>query len=315
MKKQFIKDLQEGVPVKSQFLLGNLQQRKKNNGDPFLTFTLSDCTGSLNANMWDNFDHLSLQQVHFVLIEGIVKSYNNKMQINVSLIQNISEDLVDIKNFLPCTPKNIEEMFLYIKEKSCQIKNPTLNNLLKEVFSDTKLISLLKTAPAAKSMHNAYIGGLLEHIYSLLQLADFVTEYYDNIDKDLLVTGIIFHDLGKIFELNYQYNFEYTDDGKLLGHNIISIEVLEKYASKLSVPLSRELLVALKHMILSHHGRLEWGAAKIPVTLEALVLHHLDNLDAKICGFQQFLEQDKSTSSKWTSKNFFFENLELFKKY
>jgi 3'-5' exoribonuclease len=232
--------------------------------------------------------------------------------VTIQTAAQVDSKSVNPSDFLPATTKNVAELWAYVEARCRQIKDPYLQPLMLAVLADPEIAKLLQRIPAAKSMHNAYLGGLLEHIHDLLQLGAFVAEYYSRINGDLLTAGIVFHDLGKITELTAESGIEYSDEGKLLGHNILAMEILDRFTAPIP-GFPRELVVQLKHMILSHHGRPEWGSPKIPVTIEAVALHYLDNLDAKIRGFEQFVDKDKNPGN-WTARSFGFDNHELYKK-
>ncbi|MFA5928225.1 MAG: HD domain-containing protein [Candidatus Margulisiibacteriota bacterium] len=309
---KYINELKIGDMIDGIFLAKNVQVRQRNNGEPFISLELADRTGSLPANQWEGFNNLDLAQVKFLQVKGTVSSYQGKSQVTINSSKQVAENVVDLADYLPVTKRDIPEMLAFVKAKAGLVQDPYLNKLLAAMLADAELVERLQKAPAAKALHNAYLGGLLEHVSDLLQIADFITEAYEGINKDLLVTGIIFHDLGKVTELGAGPDLDYTDTGKLLGHNILSMELLEIYGQK--VPgFPRSLMVLIKHMILSHHGRPEWGAGKQPMTLEAVVLHYIDNLDSKIRGFQQFVEKDNNLNANWTKKSFMFDNMELFK--
>ncbi|MFC1478860.1 3'-5' exoribonuclease YhaM family protein [Candidatus Margulisiibacteriota bacterium] len=312
MGKIYINDLIAGDTVDSTFLVNNIQMRQRKNGGSFLTMELSDRSGNISATMWEGFNHLELRQLKFLKIDGCVNTYQNKPQIIINSASYVDESSITLSDYLPATSKDIKEMMAFINARAGQVKNRFLRELLHKMLEDQQFAAKLIKTPAAKSLHNAYIGGLLEHIYDLLHLADFITEYYTGLNKDLLVTGIIFHDLGKVTELAIDKNIEYTDEGKLLGHNILGMDLVDKYSAMVS-GFPHNISVHIKHMILSHHGKPEWGSPKQPMTLEAVVLHYLDNMDSKIRGFQQFIEKDRSISDNWTNRSFMFDNIELFK--
>ena len=312
MNKTFLNQQSFGDTLNGVYLIKNLQVRKRKNGADFLTFDLCDKTGELASNMWEGFEHLDLAKVKFLKVQGSIGTYQDKLQATISAAAHFAENAVDLNDFVPVTSKDVTEMLAFINAKIEQISDIPLKVMLQLIFKDERLLAKTRIAPAAKSLHNAYLGGLVEHIYDLLQLADFVTAYYPEINKNILVAGVILHDIGKTEELNAGTDFDYTDEGKLLGHSILGMEVVDKY-SALVPEFPRELVVVLKHLILSHHGLPEWGSPKPPMTLEAVVLHLLDNLDSKIRGFSQFMEKDNSLSANWTNRSFMFGNVELFK--
>jgi len=190
------------------------------------------------------------------------------------------------------------------------VKRPFLRRLLDRFFEDEDFAKKIKMAPAAKSVHHVYLGGLLEHTLSVVHLMLRIIPHYENLDQDLLIAGAILHDIGKIEELSYQRNFDYSDSGRLLGHIILTVEMIdEKLRMVPEFPESSAML--LKHMILSHHGELVFGSPKRPETLEALLLHHVDDMDAKINAFMAWIEKEKDDPSRWTTYHKLFDRFIL----
>lgn len=310
MAKQFISDLKEGQAIDSSFIVRNKQIKQKKNGEPFLSLELVDKTGFLSANMWDNFSN-DLKNNDFVKVAGVVGSFAGRQQGTIRELTIISLKEVDLGDFLPATDKNIEEMFIVVQDSISKVKNKYLKKLLEVFFADEKFVELFKKAPAALRMHNAYIGGLLEHVVELLSLAEFICKKYKNINKDMLTTGIILHDAAKIKEYQYETMLDYTDWGRLVGHNVMGIQMIDEKIKDIP-DFPEGLRMQLTHLILSHHGQAEWGSPKQPMTLEAVVLHYLDNLEAKIAGFQQFAEKNLQEGTSWTSKAYMFDNRHLY---
>jgi 3'-5' exoribonuclease len=204
------------------------------------------------------------------------------------------------------TEKNIDEMFQSLLEISQQIKNPHLSQLLQLFWADESFVKLFKVAPASKWLHHNYLGGLLEHTLSLAQLVLKIASHYQGLDTDLLLTASIFHDLGKVDELSYHRSFDYSDDGRLLGHIILGIERVEDKMRQLP-EFPKDLSTLLKHFLLSHHGQYLWGSPKKPMTLEAVMLHFLDDMDAKVNGIQQFIKKEVPEGARWSAYHRTFE--------
>ena len=209
-------------------------------------------------------------------------------------------------DYLPQTSQDIEKMFEELKNIASQVRRPFLSRLLSAFLNDEELVKKIKMAPAAKAVHHVFLGGLLEHTLAVAQLVLLVGPRYKGIDQELLLTGAILHDLGKVSELSFDRTFDYTDPGRLLGHITLTAEMLDEKIK--SIPdFPQNLAVLLKHIILSHHGEYEFGSPKRPKTLEALLLHQLDDLDAKMNGFMAWIEKEKDTPSRWTSYHKLFD--------
>ncbi len=310
MSKQYITDLKDGQTISSIFVIRNKQVKQKKNGDPFLAFELVDKTGFMAANMWDGFPQ-ELKNYDFVKVAGVVGTFAGKLQGTIRDLQIIAPEQVDIADFLPKTERNIDDMYGSLLNTISTIKNENLKELLAAFFADDGIAAAYKKAPAAVGMHNAFIGGLLEHVVDMLVLADFVATRYPAIDRDLLLTGVILHDAAKIKEYQYEYAIDYTDEGRLLGHITMGIQMIEDKIR--TIPgFPNELRISLEHLILSHHGTAEWGSPKQPMTLEAVVLHYVDNIEAKIAGFLQFADKNIQEGTPWTSKAFMFDNRHLY---
>jgi len=308
----FINELKEGENIQSDYLIEEISIRKKKNGEDYLSLNLTDKTGSLTARMWDNLEGLpELKKGDFILVDSQVSSFNGSLQLTVTGIEKINSNQYELADYLKKTSKDIDQLFVTLLEHVDSIEKPHLQKLLKMLFiEDTKCAEEFKKVPAGKVMHNAYLGGLLEHVVDILAMADFVCQHYQGIDRDLLKTGIIVHDIGKIRELEYGLSLDYSDEGKLVGHHVIGVMMVNEKISQIEGFPANEK-IRIEHMILSHHGKPEWGSPKTPATLEAVILHYLDNLDAKITGFKQFVENNPPDNN-WTKRAFMFDNSALF---
>jgi 3'-5' exoribonuclease len=230
----------------------------------------------------------------------VMQIYQNRPQFTVHKLQRQPEDEVDKSDFFPASKRNPEEMFAELMGTVREIANPHLKALLEAMFADEQIARRYRTAPAAKLVHHAWLGGLIEHVLSLCQLCRVIAPQYAGVDLDLLLTGAILHDVGKIQELNYERGFGYSNDGQLLGHIVIGLQMIgEKLRTLPDFPPRLRTLV--EHMILSHHGELEYGSPKVPLFAEALLLHHLDNLDSKMECVRGLIEQDRQIDGFWTS--------------
>ncbi|MBI4892272.1 MAG: HD domain-containing protein [Acidobacteria bacterium] len=302
MKSPMCKDLAPGQNVQGIFLVQSKDVRQKRSGEPYLSLTLMDRSGDVDAKMWDNVANImdSFERDDFVKVKGEAQLYQNRLQFTIHTLQRVPDSEIDLGDFLPASRRDPKEMWAEFQAVVASIANPHLKALLDNLFSDEKLAAAYRTAPAAKAIHHAWLGGLLEHVLSLCAQARFMARHYPGIDEDLLLTGVVLHDLGKISELEYARSFGYSAEGGLLGHMHIGLRLMAEHLPAGFPPKLRSLV---EHMILSHHGQLEYGSPKLPVFPEALLLHHLDNLDSKMAAIFQALERDRATPGLWTGYN------------
>ncbi len=302
MKSQYIGDLQPNQQVNGVFLVQAKEVRQKKSGEPYLSLQLADKSGDVEAKMWDNVAETmdTFDRDDFVIVKGVTQVYQNRLQITVHRILPADQREIDFADFFPASQRNADEMLAELRGVITSIKDDDIRALLESVFADEMVAAKFKTAPAAKAIHHAWLGGLIEHVLSLCRLAEFAAAHYKNVDRDLLLAGVILHDIGKIDELNYERGFSYSDDGQLLGHIHIAILLLAEHFRKFPAfpPKKRKLI---EHMILSHHGELEFGSPKVPLFAEALLLHHLDNLDSKMECMRNAVEKDNYVEGSWTA--------------
>ena len=302
MKESFIETLRPGQRVDDLFMVRDKQVGHKKNGEPYLTFVLTDRTGVLKAVAWDRVEEI-LQQLEMgdmAHVEGQVTTYNGSPQVvvqNVAAIKDMNG--MDLGDFLPSTDKDVDAMFHRLMEIANGVRHQHLSALLDAFFRDDTFVEKFKAAPAAKKMHHAYRGGLLEHTLSIATLAKSVSTHYKGLNRDLLMTGAVLHDIGKIDEFSYTTTIDYSDAGRLLSHIIIGTDMLEKKIQTIE-GFPADVAMLLKHMIVSHHGTREFGSPQPPMTLEAVILNFLDDLDAKVTGVRAFMESE-SSDSVWTS--------------
>ena len=308
MKKIFIEGIRENDRIEDIFLVKEKHMAVSKNGKPYLNLRLGDRTGDMSARVWDNAEYLSalFEKNDFVKVRSRTSRYENDLQLILFDLEKFPMEEVFIDDFLPKTDKNIERMFRDLVEISSDVKNIHLKQLLSLFFEDENFVRLFKIAPAAKGLHHVYLGGLLEHSFCVAKLILDVVKHYKDVNTDLLLTGGILHDIGKIHELSYDRSFDYTDEGRLLGHITIGVRMIEEKIADIN-DFPPELAMLLKHMILSHHGHYEFGSPKRPKTIEATILYYLDDMDAKIRGFQQFIEKERPKRSKWTGYHKLFE--------
>ncbi len=309
MKKIFIKDIREKDQVTGSFLVTRKETGISKSGKPYLNLKLMDSTGELEARVWEDAEELGkrFQKNDVVLIKGFAVAYQGGIQVNVSSINAVAESEYDIRDFLPSSQKDPKAMLEELDNIISGMKDISLKALLTSVFKDPDIRALFSLAPAAKSMHHSYLGGLLEHTLSICGLVENITGHYKKgINKDLLLAGAMLHDIGKIYELSYRRSFDYTDEGRLLGHITMGIELVDNKMR--DIPgFPEKLAVLLKHMLLSHHGHLEFGSPKRPKTIEAIILYYLDDLDAKVSTVQALAENEREKDSSWTSYQKLFE--------
>jgi 3'-5' exoribonuclease len=301
MKSPYVSELQANQVITATFLVQHKDIRQKKTGEPYLSLVLGDRTGDIDAKMWDNVAEVmdSFERDDFLKVRGLLQIHQNRLQLTLHKLQKQESDSVDAADYFPASLRNPDEMFAELLQYVGRMQNPHLKSLLEAMLNDSDIGPRFRIAPAAKNIHHAYLSGLLEHVVSLCGLARMAAEHYKNIDLDLLLAGVILHDIGKIHELTYDRSFGYSTEGQLLGHIVIALRMLdEKLRAMPDFP--PKLRTLLDHMIVSHHGELEYGSPKLPVFPEALLLHHLDNLDAKMETMRAFLEKDRQVDGCWT---------------
>ncbi len=306
MKEFFISECpqQENKLITSSFVVASKQVKAKKNGEPYLALILADRSGQLEAKMWDNVDEFIsvFEQDDFLKIKGLINKYKNRFQLTIHKLRKMEEADIDFTDYLPKTTKDIGELWRTLTEFVASFENPHLKSLVELFMADTEIAERYRNAPAAKTLHHAYIGGLLDHVVSLMRSCDLVSRNYPQVNRDLLLTGAFLHDIGKIQELSYNRAFSYTTRGQLLGHMIIELEMLQAKLAKLP-GFPAELKTLLEHMIISHHGQYDFGSPKLPMFPEALMLHYLDDLDSKMEAIRAQFEREAHSEGAWTSYN------------
>jgi 3'-5' exoribonuclease len=306
--KTYINEIKENDQVESLFLVKEKSSGITKTGNTYLKLKLVDRSGEMEGRVWTLAENLaeSFEKDDFVRILGKAVSFQEHLQLNINHIERVREEAILFSDFFPVTEKDVEEMFRSLLEISRRIKDPHLNQLLQLFWEDESFIKLFKMAPASKWLHHNYLGGLLEHTLSLAQLVLINVSHYDGLNLDLLLTASILHDLGKVDELSYHRSFDYSDEGRLLGHIVLGVERVEDKIRQLP-DFPKDLSTLLKHFLLSHHGQYIWGSPKRPMTLEAVMLHFLDDMDAKINGIQQFIKRQVPQGSRWSAYHRTFE--------
>ena len=302
MKSPFVSDLRPNQIIETTFLVQSKEIRQKKGGELYLSLMLADRTGELDAKMWDNVNDVlnEFERDDFVKVKGIIQVFHNKPQLTIHKVRRIAESEIDVTDYFPASKRDPEEMWAELRATVAAMKNPHLQGLLLAMLDDEEIARRYRRAPAAKQIHHAFLGGLLEHVLSVLTMAKAAAAHYANIDYDLLVTGCVLHDIGKIYELNYERGFSYSNEGQLIGHISIAMRMVADKLRGLPdfPPLVRTLV---EHMILSHHGQLEYGSPKLPQFPEALLLHYLDDMDSKMECMRALIANDRQLDGAFTT--------------
>ncbi|MBU0967141.1 MAG: HD domain-containing protein [Proteobacteria bacterium] len=306
-----INTIQDGQQVEGIFLLKEMIRAETKAGKPFLTLKIMDKTGELTGRIWDDADRWEQECTpgQAVAISGRTQSYKGNLQLIISEVRRVAEGEVDLAQFIPSTSGNIEKMAAELEGFARSVDDALIRKLLLKFFHDQDFLEKFKRAPAAKSMHHAYLGGLLEHTLHVARLADKVAELYPSISRSLLMAGAILHDVGKVEELSVTSSlFDYSDQGRLMGHMVIGVEMVQEKISRIK-EFPADMAMKIKHLILSHHGRYEFGAPTLPMLHEAFVLNFLDDLDAKINYVERLSAQVPEDHYQWSE---YQRNLERF---
>lgn len=302
MKKQYVNDLKSGEAVDDIFVLVERSVAQKKDGNNFLNIVLGDKTGQIKAVVWDHVEEIlaaGLLTKEVVSVVGMVNEYRGELQLVVKKMSAPSDESIDPADFMPVSPHHIDSMFERLVNQAELIKNDFIKRLFRLFWEDAEFVRLFKAAPAAKQMHHAYIGGLLEHTLSMMLLADKIAGHYSGIDRDLLMAGILLHDIGKVKEFQYRFRIDYTDEGRLLSHIVIGLQMLEEKIQAIE-GFPAEMAVLLKHLVVSHHGSREFGSPEVPKTIEAVLLNYIDEIDSKVNGIRNFMASENTVDS-WTS--------------
>jgi 3'-5' exoribonuclease len=283
MKSPFVKDLTADQVITGFFLVHEKEVRNTNTGKPYLRMELGDRSGTIEARMWEKFEILAkdVNRDDFIKIQGRVEIYRNRPQLSLLQFRLAKPAEIDVTDFLAHTPLDVEELYAQLLSHAEGIKNEWLKKLVLKILTDPQIAVRYKRAPAAKVMHHAYLGGLLEHVVGLCGLSRLVAAHYPELDLDLLLTGAMLHDVGKLEELCYERSVGYTIEGQLLGHIVMELETVAKAMESIE-GFPPKLKVVVQHLLISHHGEYEFGSPKLPMIREALVFHYLDDMDSKV---------------------------------
>lgn len=301
MKTSFVADLSSEQSITTFFLVHEKEIRNTREGKSYLRLELGDRSGTIEARMWDQFEAAAkdVSRDDIVKVQGRVEIYRNKPQLSVIQVRRARPDEVDLADFLPHTKEDVSKLWAQLLETANSIANPWLKKLTGAILSDPEVIPRYQRAPAAKVMHHAYIGGLLEHVVGLCGLAKHIAAQYPELNLDLLLTACILHDVGKLEELCYDRSIGYTVEGQLLGHIVMELETVS-HAMDAIDGFPPALKTVVQHLLISHHGQYEFGSPKLPMIREALVFHYLDDLDSKLAAVRSALAID-SGESEWSA--------------
>ena len=306
-----IKKIADGQAVKGLYLVKEMNRGETKAGKPYLMLTVMDATGEMAGRVWENAEQLMPEcpAGAVVALSGKAESYRGVVQLKIDTLSRVEPATVDPAQFLPSTTGDVKAMARELLKIADEVENPFLRELLLTLFKDKKFMAAFKAAPAAKAMHHAYVGGLLEHTLAIARLAKEVCGLYPAVDRSLLLSGVLLHDIGKVREFDTaRIPADYSDEGRLVGHMVLGIGMLDERISAIK-NFPAELAARLKHLILSHHGRHEFGSPVLPMMVEAFVLHFLDDLDAKINYFGRLGSQVQGEGYQWSE---YQRNLERF---
>src|SRR5574337_897623 len=305
MEKVFVADLAEGEAVTSFFLAKQVQVRQRRSGEPYLALLLGDRTGEVAAVMWEGADEASkdLAEGDIVKVQGRLGTYQRERQLTVTRLRQALPEEVALEDYLPRSEQDPVVLLARLREAVDGMREPHLARLIRDLLADEAFMAAFAAAPAAKNIHHAVLGGLLEHTVSVVGLCQLLADYYPVVDRDILLAAAMLHDAGKVRELAWDRVFDYTDAGRLLGHITLGAFLVEERIR--AIPdFPQELAQRLLHCILSHHGELEWGSPRRPKTLEALVLHYAEDLDGKVNSFLSFAQSHPDPQHPgWTQFN------------
>jgi 3'-5' exoribonuclease len=302
MKSPYIRDLKPDEIATATFLVHSKEVRQKRTGEPYLSLLLADRSGEIDSKMWDNVAEVmdTFDRDDFVKVKGLLQLYNNRPQFTIHKLRRIEDQEVDFRDFFPASARDPGEMWSELRAIVAALDDQRVRDLLNAFLDDPEIAARYPVAPAAKSIHHAFRSGLLEHVLSLCNLAKLVAGHYASVDLNLLIAGCVLHDIGKIFELSYARGFGYSAEGQLVGHIAIGLRMLnDKLRAFPSFPV--ELRNLLEHLIVSHHGSLEFGSPKVPIFQEALLLHYIDDMDSKMECMRALIEKEPKPEGYFTA--------------
>ncbi len=301
-----IREMESGDRVTGFFIVRKKQLKTKKDGSPYLLLALGDSTGRIPTTLWNNVKpvHESVQVGDIVKVRGTVGTYNNALQFSVDRIRKAElSDNIDKKAFVPRGDVDTESLTQRLMETLDSVKNPHLHRLLERIFKKSGWIDRFREAPGGKLWHHAYLGGLLEHTMAVVRVCETMAQLYPMADRDILISGALLHDIGKLEEYGFDQGFiEYTDEGRLWGHISIGAQRVRAFIEELEEkePFPSELKKQIIHLVLSHQGELEHGSPVLPQTLEAMILYYADEMDSKANALKHIIERDSEPDRKWS---------------
>ncbi|MEN8257013.1 MAG: HD domain-containing protein [Thermodesulfobacteriota bacterium] len=301
-KKTFISAIKDGQAVNDLFMVQDLSKAETKAGKPYLSLKLMDKSGEIGAKVWDRAEQREPQcpAGAVIAIKARCSSYRNALQLSITDLHRVPDEEVDFSAFVPSSKNDINEMAAEFAGLANSVSDPFIKKLLLAFFADEEFFAIFKKAPAAKMMHHAYLGGLLEHTLGVARLADAVSNLYPSLDRSLLMAGAMLHDIGKTKEFSFDsHRFDYSNAGRLMGHMVMAVEMVQERLSTIQ-DFPEELAVRVKHLILSHHGRYDFGSPTLPMLLEGFALNFIDDMDAKINTIEKVSEQAKEEGYQWS---------------
>ena len=306
MPRRLITELPPQAQIDQTFLATHKQLRPNRNGQLYLQVELADRSGRITGRLWNasDDDFNAFEDGDYVRVEGNTQLYSGALQVIITAIERADPRTIDDREFQVLSANDLVRLEAELATILGTIRSAPLAALVAEILADKALMQAFARTPAGVKHHHAYAGGLLDHVVNLLRLADRAAPLYPALDRDLLLVGVLVHDIGKTRELESLQGFSYTDEGQLLGHVLLGLEIVDAkikaVEARTGQPFDPEATVRVKHMIASHHGQYEFGSPKLPMTLEAVALHHLDILDAKMAGTIQLLQTEATAQDGWT---------------
>ncbi len=300
-KNRFVAQILTGEKVDDIFILCGKSVSHKRDGTAYLTLALADKSGQIKGIAWDNVESIArcADPGDYVAVDAAAGEYRGAVQLVIRSMQRVSDEAVFAGDYLPASSRNVDQMFERLKALTDRMASAPLQALMDAFWTDSAFVRRFKQAPAAKKMHHAYLGGLLEHTLSMALLSEKIAGHYSGLDRDLLLAGVILHDIGKVHELTYSQVIDYTDEGRLLSHIVIGVEMLTaKIACVDDFPPAQAAL--LKHMLISHHGAREFGSPEPPKTIEAVLLNYIDEIDSRVNAIREFMASE-DPSAAWTA--------------
>jgi 3'-5' exoribonuclease len=302
MAKVYVRDVEPNSPIESPFLARTRSLLPfRNKPGQYLAVVLADKTGEIQARAWDNAERLaeSFQPGDVILVRGRVEEYQGNPQIIIERLRKCNDDEIEPEDYIAASTRDPAELLGRIRETIRAIREPHLQRLLDSFFSDDQFVAMFTRAPAAKRLHHSYLGGLLEHVAEVVQVCATVCDVHPQLNRDLLLSAALLHDIGKLTELQYDTDIDFTDEGRLVGHVVIGDRMVQDAIDAVD-GFPRHLAILLRHIILSHHGQREWGAPIVPMTPEAAALHYADIMDAKIRQFSDVAERTAAEGRSWS---------------